>query len=138
MQRKNLKDIVGRNIFIGEFERFGKKNGWFKEEKTILLKNIKFLEGDYVCDHLWFGYTKGFAKLNLKYGDIIEFNARVNSYIKGYFGRKDDIYKNISKDYKLSYPTKMRKIEVKKNEHLPENTTDKIRVATNEHKKKWI
>jgi len=45
---------------------------------------------------------------------MIQFDARVKSYIKGYRGYRDDIYdKPLSIDYKLSHPTKIKKIELR-------------------------
>lgn len=32
-------------------------------------------------------------------------------YEKGYKGYKDDVYKPVEKDFKLSYPTKIKKIK---------------------------
>lgn len=109
--RKKLSNIEGvRDTFTGVFERFGIKNGWNGIEKTVLLKDIKNKNGDVVSDHLWFNLTKGFEKLQLKKGDVVQFDARVKEYYKGYKGYRDDIYKPIEKDYKLSYPTKIKKV----------------------------
>lgn len=109
--RKKLSNIEGvRDTFTGVFERFGIKNGWNGIEKTVLLKDIKNKNGDVVSDHLWFNLTKGFEKLQLKEGDVVQFDARVKEYYKGYKGYRDDIYKPIEKDYKLSHPTKIKKV----------------------------
>jgi len=109
--RKNLATIEGvRDIFTGTFERFGVKNGWAGVEKTVLLKDIKNKNGDIISDHLWFNFTKGFENLQLEKGDIIQFEARVKEYYKGYKGYREGIYKPIEKDYKLSYPSKIKKL----------------------------
>ena len=92
-----------RDTFIGTFERYGSKNGW-SGQRTVLLKDIKNNEGKVITGHLWFNLTKGFQKLHMKNGDIIQFDARVKSYVKGY----DKIDRKI--DYKLSYPTKLKKL----------------------------
>ena len=91
-----------RKRFRGTFERFGTKTGWQgREVITLLLKNIMDLSNQQeITDHLWFTYTKRFQEVNLKEGNIIEFDARVKEYWKGY--RED-----IEKDYKLSHPTKI-------------------------------
>jgi len=43
--------------------------------------------------------------------DIVEFRGRVEKYIKGYKGWRDDVYERpTEEDYKLSFPTKVRKV----------------------------
>jgi hypothetical protein len=60
---------------------------------------------------------KQLARLNLKPGDVIQFEGRVDTYIKGYRGYRDDVYDApIEEDYRLVYPTKFKKIiEVEQN-----------------------
>jgi hypothetical protein len=104
--RKNLEDKIGqRKKFRAVFTRFGKKvnfNGY--TDTTILLNNIIDIESNLVAtDHHWFAYTKGFEKAQLKEGDLIEFEARVKIYKKGYVNRKLAI-NNRQSDYKLSHP----------------------------------
>jgi hypothetical protein len=85
---------------------------WFKGPvKTVLLKDVKDENGQLVTDHLWFNMTKGFEEANLQPGDIVEFRGKVEKYIKGYRGRREDVYKPLVTDYKLSRPTKVRKLE---------------------------
>lgn len=111
--RKALETYMEtRGIFTGTFVRTGWKNGYKEPLQTILLVNIKNDKGQVLCDHLWFNYTKGFEKCEpLFEGDILEFHARTSVYVKGYMGYRDDVYdKPIESDYKLSYPTKVRKI----------------------------
>lgn len=100
-----------RHRFTATFDRFGKKTGWNgADERTVLLVDVK-LGGNVVADHLWFKSGKQFDALDLKRGDEVEFNARVSSYMKGYRGYRDDVYdKPVQKDYKLSFPTAMRKV----------------------------
>lgn len=108
--RKKLKEIEEiRATFTGTFVRFGIKNGYKCDLKTILLKDIKNDKNDVVSEHLWFNFTKGFEKLNLQENDIVQFDARVKEYFKGYRGHREDVYKPIEKDYKLSHPTKLKK-----------------------------
>lgn len=110
--RKELKKMnEERTSFVGVFERFGIKNGFKGPEKTILLINIKDLNGKNITDHLWFNYTKGFQKLGeLKEGDVIQFDARVKKYEKGYKGYRDDVFYPPVEDYKLSHPSKIIKL----------------------------
>lgn len=112
--RKELSKINGtRTSFTGTFERFGTKSNYKgPPSKTILLKDIKRLSGEIVADHLWFIVGKRFDAANLTEGDTIKFDARVTPYIKGYKGYRDDFFDApIEKDYRLSYPTNIRKIE---------------------------
>ncbi len=108
--RKNLQDKVGlRKKFRAVFTRFGKKvnyNGY--TDTTILLTGIIDSETNtVVTDHHWFAYTKGFEKAQLKEGAILEFEARVKIYKKGYVNRKLSI-NNRQSDYKLSHPTNIQ------------------------------
>ena len=43
-------------------------------------------------------------------GDVVEFEARVTPYEKGYKGGREYVYKPVTIDYKLSRPTKVEKI----------------------------
>ena len=113
VMRSKLKSIGcdDRHLFTAEVVRFGKKNGWTGPVDTILVKNVR--HGDEtVCDHLWFTCGKRFKDLNLKEGDHISFNARVSSYIKGYRGFREDVYDHpVSKDWRLSFPSSIRKVK---------------------------
>ena len=63
-----------------------------------------------VTDHLWFNDTKGFRGLGeLIEGDIIQFDARVRPYVKGYVSPRRYIDER-ELDYRLSHPTKMKKL----------------------------
>ena len=110
--RKNLAVEDGqRKKFSAIFEPIGKKTNFrgFSED-TILLKNIVDLKTDLVItDHLWFAYTKGFQKLKLTEGDVLEFEARIKEYSKGYVNKKYKI-DHRKTDYKLSHPTKITRM----------------------------
>ena len=109
--RTKLQQIEDeRNTFMGVFNRFGEKNGYKSILRTVLLKDIKNKDGEIVTNHLWFNLTKGFNKLDMKQGDIIQFNARVKEYEKGYKGYREDVYKPLEINYRLSHPTKLSKI----------------------------
>ena len=100
-----------RATFTGTFERFGTKNGWQgRQDQTILLKDICDQSGTRVCDHLWMNATKAFGLLTLQTGDIVQFDARIKPYLKGYFGRREEVWKPIEVDYKLSHPTRVKKV----------------------------
>jgi hypothetical protein len=105
--RKKLAEEVGiRKKFKGVFARYGKKvNYKGYSEETVLVEQIVDAETNQVmCDHIWFSLTKSFEKLNLTSGDVLQFDARIKEYKKGY---KNNAYKinNTTKDFKLSHPT---------------------------------
>lgn len=104
-----------RGTFTGIYERDGFKNGWLGMDRTLLLKDIKDKDGNILCDHLWFNFTKGFQKAGpFQKGDVIQFDGRCAEYEKGYKGWREDVFCPISTDYKLSYPTKIKKIATQK------------------------
>jgi hypothetical protein len=109
MIRKKLAAEAGkRKIFSATFSKFGKKIN-FKgySEPTILLVNVTDVEANrIVTDHIWFTVTKGFENIKLEAGTVIQFEARVKEYKKGYTNKKYGI-NNKSVDYKLSHPTKI-------------------------------
>ena len=111
--REVLRDIgrQDRHVFTAEFVRFGSKRGYEgRKIRTILLKDVKC--GDsIVTDHIWFTMGWQFSDLNLESGDRIEFCARVAPYTKGYRGLREDVCdKPVEKDWRLSNPTKVRKL----------------------------
>ncbi len=114
--RKELSKLNNlRKTFTGTFKRYGTKTN-FKgfPEDTILLINIKDSNGKVVSDHCWFNLTKQFSELGeLKEGGLIQFDARVKNYIKGYKGYKEEVQyeRPLEEDYKLSFPTKIKRIK---------------------------
>lgn len=115
--RTDLKNIgeTDRHTFTGRFERFGKKRAYKSPipAVTVLLLDVKDAGGNIVADHLWLNYTKGFEACDLCVGDIVQFNARVRVYEKGYKGHRyeNEFFHPISIDYKLSHPTKISVVE---------------------------
>ena len=112
MRKLLSKEEGKRKKFKAVFERIGKKvNYKGYSEETILLKDVIDLEiNQVVTDHIWFLFSKGFEKLYPKTGMIIEFEARVKEYRKGYINKSLKI--NQSKtDYKLSHPTKIKEVK---------------------------
>lgn len=97
-----------RKRFTAVVERFGKKVN-FKgySEETILLKHIRDVRtNEIVADHLWFSFSLAFQKAKIAEGCIIEFDARVKDYIKGYVNKSIGV-NNRKKDFKLSHPTRI-------------------------------
>lgn len=90
--RTALKMIGGkeRHIFYGTFVRYGVKNNYKGQIKTVLLENIENDSNKIITTHLWFNLTKGFKNLDLLPGNKVKFNGRIKPYIKGYKGRRTD------------------------------------------------
>ena len=111
MRKKLALEKGKRKVFRANFVRIGKKiNYKGYSEETILVRNVFDIElNREVADHVWFSYTKGFEKITLTEGVQLEFEARVKEYTKGYV-RKDLKINNRTTDYKLSHPTKIKKI----------------------------
>lgn len=107
---KKINQVRGR--FTGVVDRSGTKKSFGYIKPTILFTQIKDSAGNIVTDHLWFNLTKGFDSLELQQGDLVEFDARVKRYEKGYRGYRDDIDRSVETDYKLSHPTKIVKIVI--------------------------
>lgn len=110
--RKALRKREGERFRVRcHVERFGTKSA-FKGGPipTILLKNLQDVTtGDNLTDHLWF--TAGKWCQGLRIGDTIEFDARVGAYLKGYQGRREDVYAPVSEDFRLERPTRVIRIE---------------------------
>ena len=117
MRDKLSKQEDIRSSFSGTFKRFGTKTNYHGyPEKTVLLINIRDENNKFICDHLWFNYTKQFQNLeDIEENDVVKFDARVKMYEKGH-------YDNRTYDYKLSYPTKVSFIKHEKRIILYENT----------------
>jgi hypothetical protein len=109
MIRKKLAQDEGeRKKFRAVFSRFGKKinfNGY--SETTLLLTQVVDIQKmQVVADHVWFSLTKGFEAIKLEEGTIVEFEARVKEYSKGYVNKRYGI-NNRRQDFKLSHPGKI-------------------------------
>jgi hypothetical protein len=114
--RQELRERCGlRGRFSGTFRRFGKKTGYKGVPvQTALLVDIRDAAGQPLSDHLWFTVGKRIASLALSPGDVVVFEARVIAYTKGYQGRRAEEEWEweahpVQRDYRLAFPTKMRK-----------------------------
>jgi hypothetical protein len=111
--RKKLAAQEGvRKRFRAIFTRLGKKRSYTGySEDTILLQHV--CEADTmrtVADHVWFSYTKSFEAIKLTEGCVIEFDARVKAYTKGYVNKRFQVTPRTT-DFKLSHPTRVTLIE---------------------------
>jgi hypothetical protein len=86
----------------------------------MMLKDIKDETGQIVSDHLWMTIGKQLSRLNVQVGEEIVFFARVTRYEKGYKGSREYVFAPPpSTDYRLSYPTRMRKVETRQPHGAP-------------------
>jgi hypothetical protein len=108
MRSKLSEDEGIRKKFRAVFSRFGKKvNYQGYSESTVLLTNVVDVEQkSVVTDHAWFSLTKGFESIKLEPGMIIEFEARVKGYEKGYVNKRFGINQK-KQDFKFSHPGKI-------------------------------
>ena len=114
MRKLLATDQGTRKKFRAKFSRFGKKTNYHGfADQTVLLRDGTDVETNTVItDHVWFGYTKGFEKIDLKPGVIVEFEARIKAYQKGYVNRRYKIDESRT-DFKLSHPTRIAVIQEK-------------------------
>lgn len=106
--REELKKLYGRRLrFEALVERFGSKSSFRGPPvETVLLRDVRRIDtGELVTDHLW--WARGKWAEALEPGQVIEFDARVDSYLKGYFGRREEVYAPPQRDYRLVRPTRV-------------------------------
>lgn len=99
--RKELKERGNKKLTItATIKRFGGKiNSYHKRpkwEETVLLVDVKDINGQHLTDHIWMNVGEGIKKLNPQTGDLIQFDARVKSYLK-----------RSGLDYHFENPTKL-------------------------------
>lgn len=122
-QREQLgKRLNSREPFYGRFERVGSKKGK-QSGFTVLLLDIRGKGGQIVTDHLWINLTQGFRKLgHVEKGELIQFDARVVEYEKGYVGKNPKKVNKerlgLSTDYKLTYPTNFKRFLAKEGQRI--------------------
>jgi len=89
MPQRELKPHLNqRKRFRGRFGRYGTKSVSCDPERTIVLVNIECLDGKewtVVADHSWLNLTTEFAAIELRLGDVVEFDATVRTYWRGVF-----------------------------------------------------
>jgi hypothetical protein len=114
--REELKKINRiRDRFNAIVSRFGERTSYGYTKQTMLVIDVRRVrDNKRMTDHVWMIVGKTLERLQLTPGDIIEFDARVTPYKKGYRGRREDIdAPPPSIDYRLSFPTKVRKMPAK-------------------------
>ncbi len=115
--REELKDRVGRRgSFTATFKRTGIRKNSFGVAVTVLFIDLRDEAGTLVTDHLWFLRGKQMDELKLQPGERISFEATVTSYYKraprdgADYPDWDDDAGRVEKDYKLIYPTRMKRV----------------------------
>jgi hypothetical protein len=114
MRKKLEKFGYNRYTFFATFERYGSKKNHFSiiPEVTMLFKNIRRKSSkDILADHIWLKCGKRMEDLGvLNKGDIIQFDARVTKYIKGYHGvvAQERGEEWSQEDWRLSTPTNVK------------------------------
>ena len=106
--RAKLGRLNGQRLrFEARVERFGTKSAYRGPDVlTLMLRDvIRHDTRELVTSHLWF--TAGKWSSDLKEGDLIEFDARVTEYAKGYRGRREDVLSDVTLDYHLARPTRV-------------------------------
>lgn len=101
--RSELEKLDGeRKRFRATVEEFGTGRGP-KRTETILLVDVRLVDDPdaVVADHAWFKKTAAFKTVAL--GDVIEFDADVEPYEKGYQNFRLGIDETTI-DYRLSKP----------------------------------
>ncbi|MGK4115486.1 hypothetical protein AB0Y38_04270 [Lysinibacillus capsici] len=111
--RDKLKKHLNQDMtFYAKFKNYGVRNIQMETKRRnlkvtqverVLLHDLCDINGDFMCDHIWVSNSSLFKNQNVKDGDIVQFKAIVDSYIKGYFGKKDDRNTVIKLDYGLNH-----------------------------------
>jgi hypothetical protein len=109
MRSKLSEDEGQRKKFRAMFSRFGKKTNYkgYSEATVLLTKVIDLEKKTVVTDHAWFSLTKGFEDIDLHPGMIIEFEARVKAYEKGYVNKRYGFNQKKQQDFRFSHPGKI-------------------------------
>ena len=112
MAREKLAAIDGQRMrFTATVERFGTKRAFRGPDlATILLRDVRRADSNQiVTDHLWF--TQGRWSAALRAGQRFAFDARVDTYIKGYRGYRDIYDRPPELDWHLTRPTRVEIID---------------------------
>lgn len=111
--REKLADLKNtRKTYTAFFERYGVRKLFGKfEALTLLFSDIKNSDNELMSQHIWLNSNKSFEKINFVRGDIVQFEARVIEYEKGYRrykGNDPKLKQYVIKDFKLAYPSKVK------------------------------
>lgn len=113
--RTELEKLAGeRKRFRAVVEEFGADRGK-KSSETILLVDVRLVEQPdvVVSDHVWL--KKGAAFQAVAVGDVIEFDAEVEQYEKGYVNFRLGIDET-TVDYRLTKPADVHVVSRERSE----------------------
>lgn len=108
MTRTGLQDHSGRRHRFGAvFAGRGSRSAFLgSPRETLLFRNAYDAEtGVPVSDQEW--VTAGNWPAGLQPNDVVEFDARVVPYVRGYFGRRRDADRRPSANWQLVRPTRV-------------------------------
>ena len=111
--REQLKDRVGkRGEFHATFQRTGIRRTQWGVAVTALFIDVRDERDQQVADHLWFMLGAQMQRMRLKLGDEVRFVATVAPYLKHNpeFDGFDEDGPFRVEDYRLIYPSNMRKL----------------------------
>ena len=121
--REELKGRCGkRGEFHATFKRSGIRPSHWGVAVTALFVNVCDEAGTMVTDHLWFLLGKQMQALGLQPGDRVRFVATVAQYRKrnpDHDGFDGEDTPHCVTDYRLIYPSNMRKLGAPPASSLP-------------------
>jgi len=113
--REGLMAFDGQRLAVTAMvERFGCRARFSDVfEETLLLRNVRTIDGVLLADHLWLFMGARFGAVDPQPGDVLCFTARVRPYVKHKLvsrrnGRLQRIRHTL--DYGLNYPTRVSKL----------------------------
>lgn len=110
--RPRLQRRDGERLrFTATVEHFGTRSNYHGfPEPTVLLRDVRFDDnGSPATDHIWFVVGKTIARLGLRSGETVAFDARISPYIKGYVNRREFVDER-ELSYKLNRPTRWGRV----------------------------
>lgn len=78
-----------------------------RNRKMVILRHIQYGKR-IVTGHLWMQMGETFKGLDIKRLQLIEFEAEVCEYVKGYVGPNEDVNKPLQIDYCLRFPSNIK------------------------------
>jgi hypothetical protein len=107
--RTKLQEIDGQRVrFKAKVLKFGTRR--VLQIPTVLLERVIIADsGEMATDHVWLSARNILG--TIQPGSIVEFDARVRPYEKGYFNPRKGI-NNRRIDYELVYPTALNVLDV--------------------------
>lgn len=98
-------------MFTGKVHKISLQKNAKNKKQTVCISNICNRSGEFITNHIWF--LANDFHIDLNEGDVIEFTAKVSTYIKGRWKKRspDNFSKKLQVDYALKYPREVRIIK---------------------------